>query len=90
MECVVISAHVVAEISAVSWTVEKIAQLIDSLYETYPCLYNTRDKSYHDRDKRTKAITEIATTLEVTGMFSLVYFHVRTSLATCVWNSHTM
>ena len=50
MECVVISAHVVAKMEAISWTVEEKAQLID-LYETYPCLYNTRDKkNYHDRD----------------------------------------
>ena len=41
----------VAKMEAISWTVEKIAELID-LCETYPCLYNTRDKDSHDRDSK--------------------------------------
>ena len=59
--------HMVAKMAAVSWTVDKIAQLID-LYETYPCLYNTKDKKYHDRDCRNKAIAEIAAALDNTGI----------------------
>lgn len=52
--------------SAVTWSLQKVSRLIE-LYERYPCLYAVRDKSYHNKDQRKKAISDIATTLEVTG-----------------------
>ena len=48
----------VAKMEAISWTVEKVAQLID-LCENYPYLYNTRDKNSHDRDsKKSPTLTD--------------------------------
>ena len=38
------------------------------LYKERPNLYNIKDKSYHNRDLRSKAYSEIATALDISGI----------------------
>ena len=49
-------------------------------YESYPCLYNTMHQDYHDRNLRNKALGEIATNLDVTGIHKHVARHVKSVL----------
>ena len=50
-----------------TWSVQATTKLIE-LYEERPNLYNIKDKSYHNRDLRSKAYSEIATALDISGI----------------------
>ena len=52
--------------SSYSWSTEKINRLID-LFEERPSLYDIKSKNYFNRDARSKALAEIAETLDIPG-----------------------
>ena len=58
-----------ARLAMATWTLEKVEQFIE-LYEEQPCLYNTIMKDYHNRCARKNAIDELATSLEVSGVYA--------------------
>ena len=58
-----------ARLAMTMWTLEKVEEFIE-LYEERPCLYNTTMKDYHNRCARKKAIDELATSLEVSGVYA--------------------
>ena len=54
----------------VEWNVPREDQLIE-LWEERPCLYDTSSRDYSIRQAKTKALEEIASSLDVSGATGL-------------------